>query len=310
MEEEPPYQSHSQSSSVLPQQSSAAAVVTLDSMAHTSRVDHHQQHQQHNALMRPPVDKEGTLIKLAGYFWKTREPRYFRLIRNKLAYYIAKEDTVPKKVIDLDGCGIEITSSTAPFSFVLTERASGDPHKYYLFSNKEREFKSWVKVLRRASNYYLEIFYGGVVSEAGDVIEYCLPHWVSEKPLFKELVSEALQQKKYNLSFIDQQEDKQGMLIRSEGYRVIYLFASTWVFFCVTDEKAPTLTGKAFLEDLRERFEQIPQLNETTSKEFGLLTKEVRETSIVGVLPIVCVGVCVCVCVCVWEGEWCGGCVG
>ncbi|ELR24481.1 PH domain containing protein [Acanthamoeba castellanii str. Neff] len=197
------------------------------------------------------LSKEGWLIKLSGYLVKRR---YFRLRRNRLAYYRSPQDDVPRRIIELDGCVVE----PAEDGFVsLFERRIGraQPHRYVILSHDPEVMAEWIEAIKRASTLYEEIFYAAIVreSEGASPFEHCFPHWSDQHKVFRNLVKEALHRRK-------ERGWKQGREVYENHklYKVCSLVtdSATPAFVCVVEKRLASYKPEAFLEDLRQRFQE------------------------------------------------------
>ncbi|KAL6070522.1 Pleckstrin y domain-containing H member 2 [Balamuthia mandrillaris] len=211
-----------------------------------------------------PWLKEGWLLKLSGYLWKTWEPRYFRLKRNRLAYYLDEEDMQPKRVIELDGCTVtDMTLSAsgagdAPLHFSLLESARLPPHTYYLGGESAEELDEWRLCIERASTFFMEIVYVVITNDIDRILEYCPRHWASEFRTFSKLVDEVLLQKRYRFSFVENVGRNQASYTNDRlTYRAYYLLSGNFVYICILDKRMEGRKPEAFLWDICERFESL-----------------------------------------------------
>jgi hypothetical protein len=225
-------------------------------------------------------NKEGWLVKLSGYVWKSWEKRYFRLTGNKLAYYKSPSDLAPRRVIQLDGCTVDITSSGAEgesFTFTVIDKTCLPPHPYYLCCDDHQEMEKWVCAIQRASVLFLEIFYGAVARDTDIILEYCSPHWSGRLDEFHKLIKEVLQQKKFRLSLRTTGGGHRKGFLQLSEFRACYVISGDNVFFGVVDKRVLSNRAEAFVEDLRERFESVSLFTTETLKDFGLLMRELME---------------------------------
>jgi hypothetical protein len=203
----------------------------------------------------PQHTKEGWVTKLSGYLVKSPKRRYFRLRRNRLAYYRSLHDDVPRRIIQLDGCAVE---SAPDGSVVLFERTKSPAHRYVIRCDDQQVMTEWVEAIKLASVLYQEIFYAAVVRSKGRELEHCFPHWGDQVNVFRKLAKDAAASAQPVGETVTPRRlcDE-----RHKLYKVCSIASGSTVFVCVVAKKLAAYKPEAFLEDARETFQSMTSLS-------------------------------------------------